>query len=65
MPPRFIAGAVALRRRPGERGPLKAPTKQRGSLRLLRVVVNIFRATGDGWQTRSGDALREVVAKHR
>ncbi len=34
-------------------------------LRLSRDVVNTFRATGDGWQARSGDALREVVAKHR
>ena len=65
MPPRIIAGAVALRRRPGQRGPQKAPTKQRVSLRLSRDVVSTFRATGDSWQTRIDDALRDYVAKHR
>ena len=65
LPPDVHAGLVALRRRPGERGPQKAPTKLRVSLRLSRDVVSTFRATGDGWQTRIDDALREYVAKHR
>ena len=65
LPPDAYAGLVALRRRPGERGPQKAPTKERISLRLSRDVVETFRATGDGWQTRIDDALREYVAKHR
>ena len=65
LPPDVYAGLAAMRRRPGERGPQKAPTKQRISLRLSRDVVDTFRATGDGWQTRIDDALREYVAKHR
>jgi len=65
LPPDAYAGLVALRRRPGERGPQKAPTKQRVSLRLSRDVVDTFRATGAGWQTRIDDALREYVAKQR
>lgn len=59
------ASLVSLKRRPGERGPQKAPTKERISLRLSREVVETFRATGEGWQTRIDDALRDYVAKHR
>ena len=65
LPPDVCAGLVAMRRRPGERGPQKAPTKERISLRLSRDVVETFRATGDGWQTRIDDALREYVTKRR
>ena len=65
LPPDVYAGLVAMRRRLGERGPQKAPTKLRVSLRLSRDVAHTCRATGDGWQTHVPDALREVVAKHR
>lgn len=65
LSPEVYAGLLTLRRRPGERGPQKAPTKERISLRLSRDVVATFRATGDGWQTRIDDALREYVAKLR
>ena len=60
-----LAKLVALKRRPGERGPQKLPTKARISIRLSRDVIDTFRATGDGWQTRIDDALREYVAKRR
>ena len=55
-------GKVARR---GMRGPQKAPTKVRVSLRLSREVVDYFRATGDGWQTRMDSELMEMVAKHK
>jgi len=55
----------AIIRRPGERGPQKAPTKERITLRLSRDVVEHFRATGDGWQTRIDEALQGVVRKKR
>ena len=55
----------AIIRRPGERGPQKAPTKVRVSLRLSREVVEYFRATGDGWQTRMDGELLEMVHKHK
>jgi len=65
LPPAVYAGLVAMRRRPGERGPQKAPVKERISIRLSRDVADYFRATGEGWQTRIDDALRDYVAKQR
>lgn len=47
--------AATLRR---SRGPQKAPTKQLVSLRLDSAIVEAFKATGPGWQTRMNDALR-------
>ncbi len=44
----------------GERGPQKAPTKQQVTLRLDKDVVERFRATGAGWQSRINDALRKA-----
>jgi uncharacterized protein (DUF4415 family) len=48
-------------RRPGERGPQKAPTKERVSLRLDRDVVAHFKSGGEGWQTRINDTLKKSV----
>ena len=53
--------AVLPKRRPGERGPQKAPAKQQVTLRLDRDVLDGFRATGDGWQSRINAALRKAV----
>jgi uncharacterized protein (DUF4415 family) len=44
----------------GERGPQKAPTKQQVTLRLDRDVIERFRATGKGWQSRVNEALRKA-----
>jgi uncharacterized protein (DUF4415 family) len=41
------------------RGPQKAPTKERTTIRLSRDVLDRFRATGAGWQARVDAALRE------
>lgn len=49
------------RRRQGERGKQKAPTKQPVSLRLDQDVLEHFRATGPGWQRRINAALRKVA----
>jgi len=51
---------VKLVRGQGERGPQKRPTKQQVTLRLDRDVVERFRATGDGWQSRINEALRKA-----
>lgn len=40
----------SLQGRRGVRGPQKAPTKERVTIRLSRNVVESFRATGDAWQ---------------
>ena len=52
--------ALLSKRRPGERGPQKAPTKQQVTLRLDRDVVERFRSTGPGWQCRINEALRKA-----
>lgn len=49
-----------LVRKRGERGPQKAPTKQQVTLRLDQDVLDRFRATGHGWQSRINEALRKA-----
>ena len=51
-----------LRRRRGERGPQKAPTKTRVTLRLDPDIVEHFKAGGGGWQSRINSALRKLIA---
>ena len=47
------------------RGPQKAPTKERISIRLSPEVVQRFRDTGDGWQTRVDTALKDWLKSHK
>jgi uncharacterized protein (DUF4415 family) len=58
LPPDLVK--IILNRKRGERGPQKAPTKQQVTLRLDRDVVERFRATGEGWQSRINEALRKA-----
>ena len=46
------------------RGPQKAPTKVSTTIRLSNEVVQTFRATGDGWQTRVDAALKDWLKTH-
>jgi uncharacterized protein (DUF4415 family) len=46
------------------RGPQKAPTKERITIRLSPEVVQRFRDTGDGWQTRVDMALKDWLKSH-
>lgn len=46
------------------RGPQKAPTKVSTTIRLSSDVVQAFRATGDGWQTRVDSALKDWLKSH-
>ena len=57
-----VRNAVAAKRKPGQRGPQVAPTKQLVSLRYSAEVLEFFRAGGEGWQTRMDDALKQWVA---
>ena len=41
------------------RGPQKSPTKVSTTIRLSNDVLQAFRATGDGWQTRVDAALKD------
>lgn len=42
------------------RGKQKAPTKKSVTLRLSQEVIDTFKATGKGWQSR----INEVLLKH-
>jgi len=44
-----------------KRGPQKAPTKEHISLRLDADLVEYFRNSGSGWQTRLNAMLRREV----
>ena len=45
------------------RGPQKSPTKAAISLRLDRRIIEHFKSTGAGWQTRINDALLAAIGK--
>jgi uncharacterized protein (DUF4415 family) len=60
LPPALFAALT--KRRPGGRGPQKAPTKVAVTLRLDRDVLDRFRQSGPGWQTRINDFLRKAAA---
>jgi uncharacterized protein (DUF4415 family) len=45
------------------RGPQKKPTKEMISLRVSRDVLARYRSTGEGWQTRMDEALREWIER--
>jgi uncharacterized protein (DUF4415 family) len=44
--------------------PKAAMTKERITIRLSPDVVQTFRATGNGWQTRVDAALRDWLKSH-
>lgn len=52
--------ADILERSRGQRGPQKDPVKERIGLRLDHEVVEHFRRTGPGWQSR----INAVLAAH-
>ena len=49
----------------GRGRPPGSGTKVATSLRLDRDLLDAFKRTGDGWQTRLNDALREWAKDHR
>ncbi len=46
----------------GERGPQKSPVKARVGLRLDAEIVEHFRSTGSGWQSRINEILKTHIA---
>lgn len=58
LPADLYEGLVSLKK---GRGPQKAPTKTAISIRLSEEVLQYFRKTGMGWQTRIDDVLKEWV----
>ena len=59
-----VKDALAAKRKQGDRGPQRSPTKQSVSVRYSPDVLSFFKATGAGWQTRMNVALRDWMAKH-
>ncbi|HUV70041.1 MAG TPA: BrnA antitoxin family protein [Terracidiphilus sp.] len=63
----WLAQADLIRKgkvvRRGKRGPQKAPTKKLVSLRLSPEVVEHFKASGPGWQTRIDSTLVKAIKK--
>ena len=57
-----VQTALAAKRKQGERGAQRSPTKQSVSIRYSPEVIEYFKATGAGWQTRINEALRDWVA---
>jgi uncharacterized protein (DUF4415 family) len=63
----FFAQADLVRHgkvlRRGKRGPQRTPTKKLVSLRLSPEVIEHFKSTGPGWQTRIDGALLKAIKR--
>ena len=57
-----VRKVLAAKRKPGQRGPQVAPTKQLVSVRYSPEVLAFFKASGAGWQSRMDDALKQWVS---
>jgi uncharacterized protein (DUF4415 family) len=62
--PLTAAELTPFKRLPGHRGTQKSSTKIAVTIRYNSEVVEAFRATGKGWQTRMNDALKEWLKTH-
>jgi uncharacterized protein (DUF4415 family) len=58
LPAEFMSAYRKARGRPA--GTIKPDAKQQITLRLDRDVIERFRATGPGWQSRINEALRKM-----
>jgi len=58
--PRHVQEKLGMR----VRGPQKAPTKIATSIRLSPNVIEAFKATGRGWQSRIDEALQTYLMEH-
>ncbi len=61
LPPKLLA--ILPKRKCGERGPQKTPTKEQMTLRLDNDVLAFFKESGPGWQTRINNTLKRSIAK--
>lgn len=55
---------ILPKRKVGHRGLQKTPTKIPVTLRYSPEVIDYFKKTGKGWQTRVDEVLKEWVKKH-
>jgi uncharacterized protein (DUF4415 family) len=58
-----VQAALAAKRKQGQRGPQRSPTKQAVSSRYSPDVLDYFKSTGAGWQTRIDETLRHWIAQ--
>jgi len=59
-----VTAALAARRMPGQRGIGKRPPKVAINIRLSPEVLDAFKSTGEGWQTRVDGALKKWLQEH-
>ncbi|MGB5198087.1 MAG: BrnA antitoxin family protein [Candidatus Deferrimicrobium sp.] len=59
LPPELLA--ILPKRKPGQRGPQRAPVKKKISLRVDAEVLAYYKATGPGWQSRVNEALKKAA----
>lgn len=59
-----LTDAELLQFRRGRGRPIGSGTKEQVTLRLDTQILEKFRATGNGWQTRINDALLDWAKHH-
>ena len=59
LPPDLYAALT--KRKPGQRGKQKKPTKKATYIRLDPEVLDYFKSTGAGWQSRINAFLKAAV----
>ena len=62
LTPKQMKAMVPMRTLRGR--PKSAGTKQLVSMRYNREVLAYFKSTGEGWQSRINQVLREYVKRH-
>jgi uncharacterized protein (DUF4415 family) len=61
--PSELVDAIQKRQK-GHRGKQKTPLKVSVTARYSKEVIDYFKATGTGWQSRMDSALKEWIKKH-
>lgn len=62
--PQIFGAAAQKMLKPRGRPRAKHP-KERINIRLSHEVVEYFKSSGDGWQTRIDSALRQFITEHQ
>lgn len=62
LPPELLA--MLPKRHVGQRGTQKTPVKKPVTIRYSTEVIDYFKATGEGWQARIDNILKNWIRKH-
>ena len=60
----IVMNKAANERKRGERGVQKSPLKVSTTIRFDQDVIEAFKASGKGWQSRINDAMRDWLKTH-